>query len=243
MSERDGWIMPDSYGSTEDEVRAVTSSVGVCDLSSRGKVDIKGKEIDGLLATVFPGWTTNGPRDVAPVRDRPAIEQVAGLSPLYLCRLTVNHALMVSEVDSLGQSSPLDARFGPQPFTGKAYATNVTSNLAVLNLAGPASDMVLRKLVALDVSENGLPNMSCVEGELAKVHALLIREDATYSGARLRSFDIYFGREYAEYVWDAILDAGREFRIAPFGFGAHRAISGGRPLPGSDTVGKGGATG
>jgi len=51
---------------------------------------------------------------------------------------------------------------------------------------------------------------------VAEVHGTLLRIDT----GGLPSFDLYFGREFGEYLWDALLEAGGEYSVAPFGIEA-----------------------
>jgi glycine cleavage system aminomethyltransferase T len=96
----------------------------------------------------------------------------------------------------------------PQP----VYCTEVTSVYADLLLAGPASREVLSKLTSLDVSDGGLPNLSCGQASLAHAHALVLREDLT----TIPAFHLLVGRDVGESVRESLLHAGEEFHILPF---------------------------
>ena len=50
-----------------------------------------------------------------------------------------------------------------------------------------------------------------------KVRSIVVRTGAT-------SFDIFFGRDYAEYVWDELIHLGTKYSISPFGVAAYRLI-------------------
>ena len=45
LADLDGWILPRFYRGAEDEFKNVLRSVGICDISHYGKVDVKGTEI------------------------------------------------------------------------------------------------------------------------------------------------------------------------------------------------------
>src|SRR5437867_11327392 len=49
MADLDGWILPRFYRGAEDEARNVVRSVGICDISHYGKVDVTGTEIDKFM--------------------------------------------------------------------------------------------------------------------------------------------------------------------------------------------------
>jgi sarcosine oxidase, subunit alpha len=101
------------------------------------------------------------------------------------------------------------------------YITDVTSVYAQLLLAGPKSREVLRKLSSLNVSESALPDLRCGQSEVAHVRAIVLRQDL----GPIPAFHLLVSREYGESVWEAILHAGQEFDLAPFGFEALKLLS------------------
>ena len=104
--------------------------------------------------------------------------------------------------------------------TPPGYVTDVTSVYAQFLLAGPRSRDVLRKLTSLNVITLG--NLACGQASVAHVHGTLLRDDI----GPIPAFHILVSREYGESVWDAILHAGREFHVAPFGLKALEFLGG-----------------
>jgi glycine cleavage system aminomethyltransferase T len=102
------------------------------------------------------------------------------------------------------------------------WVTDVTSVFAQFLLAGPASRDVLRKLTSLNVSEKALPDSGCGQASLAHVRAIILRQDL----GPLPAFHLLVSREYGESVWDSLLHAGSEFRIAQFGLKALQILQG-----------------
>jgi glycine cleavage system aminomethyltransferase T len=102
------------------------------------------------------------------------------------------------------------------------WVTDVTSVFAQFLLAGPASRDVLRKLTSLNVSEKTLPDSGCGQASLAHVRAIILRRDL---GA-LPAFHLLVSREYGESVWDSLLHAGSQLRIAQFGLKALQILQG-----------------
>jgi glycine cleavage system aminomethyltransferase T len=105
---------------------------------------------------------------------------------------------------------------GEPPLEPPSGATDVTSVYADLFLAGPQSKAVFGKLTSLNVSDARLPNLSCAQASLAHVHAIILREDI----GSVPGFHLLISREYGESVWEAIVHAGHEFHLQPFGLGA-----------------------
>ncbi len=74
-------------------------------------------------------------------------------------------------------------------------------------IAGPNTGGLLSKVTSLN------PELAKAYGLVAHVRALVERNPLGYL--------IMVPRDYAEFVWEALLHAGEEFHIAPFGLEAH----------------------
>ena len=103
---------------------------------------------------------------------------------------------------------------------GCMHLTNLTSTLAAVQLVGPYSRDLLCKLTALDLSPRQFADLTCAQGSVAKVHAFVVRADI---GSEL-AYEVYCGREFGEYLWDTLRDAGQEFGVVPFGVAAQRLL-------------------
>jgi glycine cleavage system aminomethyltransferase T len=79
---------------------------------------------------------------------------------------------------------------------------------------------VLRKLTSLNVTTLG--NLACGQASVAHVHGKVLRDDI----GDIPAFHILVSREYGESVWDAILHAGHEFHMTPFGLKALEFLGG-----------------
>ncbi|HTV53713.1 MAG TPA: aminomethyltransferase family protein, partial [Terriglobia bacterium] len=100
------------------------------------------------------------------------------------------------------------------------HITNLTGGLAAVNLAGPRAREVLAKLTDCDLSTKAFPYMSCRHAEVAKVEALMMR--IGFVGET--GWEIHFPADSGVELWRALLDAGREFDIRPFGVEAQRLL-------------------
>ncbi|HHV63331.1 MAG TPA: glycine cleavage system protein T [Firmicutes bacterium] len=109
---------------------------------------------------------------------------------------------------------------------------NCSSDMALLAIQGPRSQEVLQRLTGLELES--LRYYWCARGEVAGVDSLVSRTG--YTGED--GFEIYFdpSRGQAAGLWDAILDAGREFGIIPCGLGARDTLrlEAGYPLYGHE---------
>jgi heterotetrameric sarcosine oxidase gamma subunit len=92
---------------------------------------------------------------------------------------------------------------------------DLTSGLVGLSISGPRSVEVNRKLCALPFNSREFPNLSVAQSSFAHVRTTIIRHDQDGSPA----FELFADRSYSEYLWDTILDAGKEFGMRPVGWG------------------------
>ena len=101
-----------------------------------------------------------------------------------------------------------------------AHLTDLSSALTAIQLVGPASRDLLSKLTSLDLVPSQFPDLRCAQASIAKVHGLLIRADI---GSHL-TYEIYCRREFGEYMWETVHDAGQEFGAVPFGLATQRLL-------------------
>jgi glycine cleavage system aminomethyltransferase T len=99
-------------------------------------------------------------------------------------------------------------------------AIDVTSVYANLRLVGPESRNVLSKLTSLNLNENALPNLNCAQANLADVPGIFLRQDI----GSIPAFHLLITRDYAESIWEAILDAGHQFHLYPCGLEAFGSL-------------------
>jgi sarcosine oxidase subunit alpha len=97
---------------------------------------------------------------------------------------------------------------------------NLTSGFAAVNLAGPESRGILSQLTSIDLSPAKFSYMSCREGDVAGVPAILSR--VGFVGET--SWEIHFPAEYGEYMWERLLDVGKDVGLRPFGVETQRVL-------------------
>lgn len=203
-------------GCVEEEYRAVRERVGLIDVSTLGKLDVKGRDAGKLLDKVY----TNRFSDLKPGRVRYSVlcdEAGIMLDDGTISRLAEDHYFITTTTGNLD--------FVQQWLewwligTGwDVHITNVTGGRAAVNLAGPQARDVLKTLTDCDLSTKAFPYMSCREAEVAGVAALLLR--IGFVGET--GWEIHFPAEYGEHLWRKLLDAGGAFGIRPFGVEAQR---------------------
>ena len=194
--ELSGWEASDHFGSPEVEAAQIRAGVGLADRGWRPKFSLK-----GLHLTAAPD-----------LDDKSHAHKLGRGHYLVTCEPDARPAVGAS-LDSLSRPS---SESDPPLF----YTTDVTSVYASFLLAGPRSVDVLRKITDLDVSDAALPNSASAQAAVEHIHAIIIRDDL---GA-LPAYWLLPGREFGEWFWEAVMHAGKEFDITPFGLAAHRLL-------------------
>jgi sarcosine oxidase, subunit alpha len=167
------WKRPESYGDPNAEVRAVRTRVGLIDVSTLGKIEVRGPDAVTLLEKVY-------------------LNQWADL-----CVGKARYGVMCTE-EGVVFDDGVGTRLDPQCFwltctTGNAEAVfqwlelwrttwrlnvmvdNQTSAFAAMNLAGPRSREVLARLTTLDLSPASFPYMAVRQAEVNGVPCRLLR--------------------------------------------------------------------
>ena len=224
MIEDHGWQCADSYGSVEAEVQAIREQVGLSDISPLAKLDIQGNDVLAALGQKLSlGLSLGLSLETVPVGRAVRIPAQAlnAQTDGLLCSLTGNHARLISPPGTAGAvHTRVESVIQQTADSACIHLTDVTSNFTALQIAGPRSRDVLRKLTALDLRPAQFPDLSCAQGSLAGIHTLVLRADIQ---AHL-AYQVYCGREFGAYVWGALLDAGQEFGARPFGLAAQRQL-------------------
>ena len=91
---------------------------------------------------------------------------------------------------------------------------STTEQWAGAAIAGPKSRKLLEKLFpSSDVSNEGLPFMGYLEGDLFGVKARIFR--ISFSGEL--AFEVNVESNFGNYMWEKIIEIGKEFNIQPYG--------------------------
>lgn len=91
---------------------------------------------------------------------------------------------------------------------------DLTHGRALLRLTGTCADQLLAKVCAIDLADRVRPDGTALRTSVAKLATDVVRDDA----AGVRSYLLHCERSSGQYLFDALLDAGREFGVEPDGF-------------------------
>ena len=216
MADRIGFDAAVRFTSIAEEHRATRERVGIYDVYYQGVVDVKGPDAESFLDSHVVNSV--GRLDDGGVLYTSMLNTGGGMvDDLTLVRRAGDHFWVFptpSRVDIVTAWLTEHAK-------GRhAYVTNITSGTAYLSIQGPRSRELLAKLTDVDLTTSVLPYYHAATGVVAEVPALLSRTG--YSGEL--GYELFYARDYAEHIWDAVMAAGEEFGVAPCGLGALRSV-------------------
>jgi sarcosine oxidase subunit alpha len=199
------------------EARAVRSSVGICDVSTLGKIDVQGPDaatfLDRLYINSFSTLAVGKCRYGVMLREDGMVFDDGTTSRLaedhFLVTTTTGNAAPVLEHMEFHAQTvwpDLDVQF-----------CSVTDQWAQIAVAGPKSRETLAAAVhELDLANDAFPFMGVGEAKIAGVPVRLFR--ISFSGEL--AYEVAVPSGQAETVWEAILTAGKPFGILPYGLEA-----------------------
>jgi len=200
------------------EVRAVRSNVGVCDVSTLGKIDIQGEDAAAFLDRVYINLFSTLP--VGKVRYGLMLREdglvlddgtSAHLAPHHylMSTTTANAAKVMRHLEHARQVlwPELDVQI-----------VSVTEQWAQYAIAGPNARRLLERLLgdAIDVSNLAFPYLACAEFSWRGVTARLFR--ISFSGEL--AYELAVPARYGDAAIRAIMAAGEAFGVVPYGIEA-----------------------
>lgn len=218
MTDLGPWRRAHIFSNPEEEALAIRQRVGIIDVTSLGKLDVRGKDCGALLDKIY----TNKMSDLQPGRIRYGLmcaDSGTILDDGTVSRLAPDHFFVTTTTGNV-EAIEEWVRWWTAGTNMCAHVNNVTAAYAAINLAGPKARDTLRKLTDMDISADGFKYMRFGQGHVAGVPAILLR--IGFVGET--GWEIHFPAEYGEHVWDALLNAGEEFGIIPCGLEAQRIL-------------------
>jgi sarcosine oxidase subunit alpha len=206
-----------SWGPVLEEARAVRRGVGITDASSLGKIDVQGRDaarfLDRIYANTFSTLAVGRARYGLMLREDGLV-----LDDGTTARLGPEHFL-VTTTTANAQTVLEHMEFHHQTVWRDldVQITGVADQWAQFAIAGPRAREVLARVVTgLDLANDALPFMAAGEAVIAGVPGRLFR--ISFSGEL--AYEVAVPAGYALPVWTAILAAGGDFDIRPYGLDA-----------------------
>jgi sarcosine oxidase, subunit alpha len=204
------WRRAYDYGDPAAEALAVQDDAGLIDVSTLGKLIVRGPEAGELLDRLYP----NRMSTIKPGRIRYGIlTSEAGriTDDGTVCRLD-DETFYVTTTSSGAAAVEQWFSWWQADWGLDASITDVTQGVAAMNLAGPRSRAILSELTELDCSNEAFPYLDGQHGEVAGVPCLLLR--IGFVGEV--GYELHCPAPNARALWDAIAAEGaRPFGLEP----------------------------
>jgi sarcosine oxidase subunit alpha len=213
------WRRPHSYSDdTQQEALRVHQSIGVIDVSTLGKILVKGPESGAFLDRLYP----NRFSDLKVGRIRYGI--LASDAGRIFDDGTVAR-LSADELYVTTTSTGADVVFAWFEWWNAIWGmdveiANLTGAVAAVNVAGPNARKAMERLCDIPVDNESFKYLDAKHAHVAGVPALILR--IGFVGEL--GYEIHFPSPFGEHVWDAIFDAGKEWNASPFGLEPQRIL-------------------
>ncbi|MGB2294289.1 MAG: GcvT family protein [Candidatus Puniceispirillum sp.] len=228
--ERANWFAPEGVEAVDDwsfrrskwfehvgnEVRNVAENVGVLDMSAFAKARISGPGAEAFLDYIVANKL---PKKVGRVALCHALTDRGGVhSEFTIQRESADSFYLVSA----GANQRLDHDWLKKhmPDDGSVRFDNITNAVGVLVLAGPKSRDLLAKITRSDLSNEAFPWLSGQMIDVGLAPSMAFRMN--FVGEL--GWELHHPIEYQNHIFDAIMKAGAEFGIKPFGIRAMDAM-------------------
>ncbi len=207
-----GWDMPVQYSSIIDEHKTVREAVGLFDVSHMGEVIVYGEDALPYLNKLVP-------QDVTKLVDSKAVycqltnKQGGIIDDLIIYKLEDKKYLIIANASRIDE----DLNWMVRNKCGfDVSIVNESHNYSLLAVQGPKACELIKKLGVNELP----PFFSIKRGELFNINLWISRTG--YTGED--GVEIMVRNEFSEYLWDKLLDAGKEFGIKPIGLGARDTL-------------------
>jgi sarcosine oxidase subunit alpha len=231
------WIRPDHYGDPVAEARRVRETAGIIDVTPIGKLDLRGPDVPKLLNLLYVNkWSKLGigrvRYGVMCAEDGVVMDDgVTGRlgEQHYLMSTTSSGAETVAEwAENWLQTEHPD---------WQVHLTPVTSAYASMNVAGPRSRELLRRVAGdVDLDPGAFGYMHVRTARVAGVDGCVMWRIG-FTGEL--SYELHVPASYGLHVWETLLAEGQDLGLRPFGVEAQRILrlEKGHLIVGQDTDG------
>jgi sarcosine oxidase, subunit alpha len=216
------WLRPRYYKQDREtlaeaskrEATNVRKNVGICDVTSLGKIDIKGPDSAEFLNRVY----TNAWMKLPIGKARYGLmlrEDGVVLDDGTTTRISENHYHMTTTTaQAVNVLSHLEYYLQVVWPNLNVNVLSTTEQWAGVALAGPNSRNLLSKLFPnIDVSNEAIPFMGFKEADLLGVPTRIFR--ISFSGELAYELNVESG--YGIFMWEKIMELGKEMNIEPYG--------------------------
>ncbi len=212
------WRRAYDYGDPEGEALNVNRAAGLIDVSTLGKLLVRGPEAGDFLDRLYPNRFSN----LKPGRIRyGVISSDAGriVDDGTICRLD-DETFYVTTTSSGAGAVEEWFSWWLADWDMQVQLTDLTQGLSAVNLAGPRAREIMGMVTELDCSNEAFAYLDGKQAQVAGVPCLILR--IGFVGEV--GYEIHYPAAYGEHVWDALMEAGRPHGLRPFGLEPQRIL-------------------
>ena len=207
-----GWDMPVQYSSIIEEHKTVRENVGLFDVSHMGEMIVQGKDALPYLNKLVP-------QEISKLVDLKAVycqltnKNGGIIDDLIIYKLEDNKYLIIANASRIDEDLNWMVR---NKIGFDVEIINESHNYSLLAVQGPKACDLIRSLGVEELP----PFFTIKRGELFNINLWISRTG--YTGED--GVEILVKNEFSEYLWDKLLEAGKEFGIKPIGLGARDTL-------------------
>lgn len=203
-----GWVKPPFFERLRQEHTATRERVCLYDLTSFGKIEVKGK---GALSLLQRLTDSNIDRPVGSAIYTQFLNTRGGIeSDLTVTRLGEDYFWVITGSAFIAN----DLARIQMHADGDVSIRDITQEYACLALWGPRARDVLQKVTNSDVSNQAHPYLTTKPIEINGARVLAQR--VSYAGEL--GWELYIPNNRATMVWDLLIEAGKEFGMELGGY-------------------------
>ena len=209
-----GWDKPPYFENVGAEHRAARECVALFDMTSFGKIDVRGADAFAFLQSIADNDLD---KPIGSLTYTQFLNARGGIeSDLTIARVDENHFRVITGTGFLASDMGWMELSRRNSQFGNVELVDVTDDYACLGLWGPNARYVLERVTRADVSNRAFPYMTArwLDIENARVWA----QRVSYVGEL--GWELYCANDDAVKLWNALMDAGKNFGITPAGYKA-----------------------
>jgi len=209
-----GYNMPVSYEGVNIEHETVRERLGVFDVSHMGEFLISGENALDLIQKISSNDASKlvdgkAQYSCMPNHDGGIVDD------LIIYRIDAEKYLLVVNASNIEK----DWNWIAQHNSMDATMRDMSDEMSLLAIQGPKAAEAMQAITEVDLENMKFYTFQV--GKFADVDKVIISATG-YTGSG--GFEIYFRNEDAEQVWDAVMEAGKEYGIKPIGLAARDTL-------------------
>ncbi|MDZ4818752.1 MAG: 2Fe-2S iron-sulfur cluster-binding protein [Planctomycetota bacterium] len=220
------WFRPEYYATKEksradcvlEEAREVRRGVGLIDISTLCKFEVAGPDAARFLEQIYTGRFAR--QNIGRMRYALACDEMGYVTEEGVVARLAEDRFYVTASTAGGEAFYREMQRWAIVFHMNVVLSNVTAHMAAINVAGPRARGVLAEIAEVDIGATEFPFAHVRDMVVAGVAAIVMR--VGFVGEL--SYEIHVPADKAAGVWDALILAGRNSGIRPFGTEAQRLL-------------------